>query len=355
MGCNDRLELACKNLKIDQFILTSPLGRGQWSPATLELYKPAVPGVDSGTGVTVKSAVPGKTCADVIESILGLLYSVSYEEATSVAEELQITLPKEEVPRVKPEPKIPPKAHLVNTATNFTGHTKFRRYDLIEEAFTHPTAVHPSTPSYQRLEWIGDAVLCLAIRKWIFDTFPTADLGQMVAMEASLVANETLSFLSIKHGLLRNLNHCDQTLPSRIEHYEWCTRDLGRGLWGTDPPKVAADVVEALIGAVYLDSGLADGIMASIHILTPMLKVLEIIFVQGDNLIMMHPKKTMQEFGGRLLIMNVMKEEEFASTVRLSRMCTPVPCLFRLSLARARLIANLPLHFTESRCASLAW
>lgn len=144
-----------------------------------------------------------------------------------------MTLPREDEPRSKFKREIPPKSNLLEAATSFTGQKVFKRCELVEEAFTHPTAMHPVTPSYQRLEWVGDAVLCLAVREWIFNTFPGADVGQMVAMEASLVANETLAYLSIKHGLLKNLNHCDSSLPSRIETFEWCTKELGRGLWGT--------------------------------------------------------------------------------------------------------------------------
>ena len=97
----------------------------------------------------------------------------------------------------------------------------------------HPSANHPSVPSYQRLEWVGDAVLCLAVRAWILENFPELTLGDMVVYEAALVSNETLAFLSVKYGLQHNLNHRDQSLPSRIESYSWRVREPGNGLWGT--------------------------------------------------------------------------------------------------------------------------
>ena len=84
-----------------------------------------------------------------------------------------------------------------------------------------------------------DAVLCLAVREWIYKKFPSIEVGQMVSMEASLVSNETLSYLSIKNGLLTHLDHCDHLLPSKIEHQLWCTSELRRGLWGIAPPKVS--------------------------------------------------------------------------------------------------------------------
>jgi dsRNA-specific ribonuclease len=341
MGCNDRLSKACKRLKIDHFLLTAPLGRSQWCPATLELYSPTEKRSDTGEGPAVKETLPGKACAgellsigrmrellcafvkltcdsliiDVIESLLGLVYlNCGYENATLVADEMQISLIQmADRSKALPNRQLEPKIELVAVATTFTGHSSFKRKDLVQEAFTHPTAMHPETPSYQRLEWIGDAVLCLSAREWIFKTFPNFEVGQMVSIEASLVCNASLAFLAIKHKLLQYLDHCDQTLPSQIEHQLWCTEELGRGLWGTDPPKVCADVVESLIGAVYLDSGLASGMSAVSKILSPLYDCLEKIHSKDHTIDTMHPRKLLQEMGGSLLELIITREEEFAA------------------------------------------
>ena len=324
MGCNDRLAAACKCLKIDQFLLTSPLGRGQWTPASLELYAPTTKGEDTGEGAALAEAIPCKAYADVLESILGLIYlNCGYKSATRVAEELQISLPQvDDRSKVLPNRQTEPKTRLLNAATAFTGHADFKRTDLVQEALTHPTAMHPETPSYQRLEWVGDAVLCLAVREWIYKTFPSFEVGQMVSLEASLVSNETLSFLAIKNGLLQHLDHCDQTLPSRIEHQLWVTQELQRGLWGTDPPKVAADVVEALIGAVYRDSGLEAGIAAVSKILLPLFQCLVKMHARDRTIDTMHPRKMMQEIGGSLLLLKISREERFASNKPEARLWT---------------------------------
>ncbi|CAB9506327.1 Dicer-like protein 1 [Seminavis robusta] len=318
MGCNDRLAIICKSFRIDSFLLTSPLGRGQWAPATLELYAADTPGNDNGLGVAVEDPITGKTCADVVESLLGLVYlSRGYEAAFAVADELLVTLPSHRDDKGKlrlGQDRPKPKPQLIAAATAFTGHRHFTKYELVEEAFTHPTAMHPNVPSYQRLEWVGDAVLCLAVREWIFKTFISMPVGDCVMVSATLEANETLAFLAIRNDLLKLLNHCDQTLPKRIETYQWRTEELGRGLWGTNPPKVAADVVEALIGAVYMDSGFASGVAAVSRILKPMCTVLQEIQARGDkSIVMVHPKKAMQELGGSVLELKVMREEKFAA------------------------------------------
>jgi dsRNA-specific ribonuclease len=79
-----------------------------------------------------------------------------------------------------------PKPSLLAAATAFTGHTTWLKHELVEEAFTHPTALHPVVPSYQRLEWVGDAVLCLAIREWIYKTFISLPVGDSVMVSAAL-------------------------------------------------------------------------------------------------------------------------------------------------------------------------
>ena len=247
-----------KHLRLDNFIIATPLARGRWLPGHLDYTE----------GTEVKRADPlrGKVFADVIESILGLAYmEFGWTVTLKVADELQVTgkkncearnhyvsfsslflsheidsphpvvhqpneVPWDEIERERNQTSVKPE--LLDAVRDCAGYENFNYPELAEEAFTHPSALHPSVPSYQRLEWVGDAVLCLAAREWIYKHFLHLRLGDMVVMEAALVANETLAFLSIQNGLQQHLNHRDQSLPSRIETYDWSIRELGRGLWG---------------------------------------------------------------------------------------------------------------------------
>lgn len=150
----------------------------------------------------------------------------------------------------------------------------------------------------QRLEWIGDAVLCLAAREWIYRHFPERSVGSMVLREALLVSNEALAFLSIRGGLYKHLNHRDQTLPGRIDEYFAELGSKRGGLWGTSPPKPIADLVESLLGLVHVDAGFEAAQEAARHILSPVLKLLESI---SEDQILEHPKKRLKELGGRLV------------------------------------------------------
>jgi hypothetical protein len=152
-----------------------------------------------------------------------------------VAHELGISLPTddEEVGLFGKQSNFNPRPALLKAVAESFGKESFESPQLVEEALTHPSAVYQDVSSYQRLEWVGDAVLCLAMREWIYFQYPEKEVGDLVNLESALVSNETLAYLSFQNGLHTFLNHRDQGLPLRLEHYEWCVKELGRGLWGT--------------------------------------------------------------------------------------------------------------------------
>lgn len=114
----------------------------------------------------------------------------------------------------------------------------------LEEALTHPSYVneHPHAEDYQRLEFLGDAVVGLCVTEMLLAEVPSAREGRMTRMRASLVNTEALASFAREIGLVR-----------------WIRFGRGAAASGdANRPKVLADVVEAIVGAVYLASGL-DG------------------------------------------------------------------------------------------------
>lgn len=179
---------------------------------------------------------PGmKVCADVIEAILGLIYlACGYQASVEVAYELGVSLPTDdEDVGLFGNTDFEPRPTLLKAVAESFGKKSFQSPQLVEEALTHPSAVYQDVSSYQRLEWVGDAVLCLAMREWVFNQYPEKEVGDLVNLESALVSNETLAYLSFQNGLHTFINHRDQGLPLRLEHYEWCVKEQGRGLWGT--------------------------------------------------------------------------------------------------------------------------
>ncbi len=118
---------------------------------------------------------------------------------------------------------------------------KFNQKNLLETALTHPsyTGEH-SVPHYQRLEFLGDAVLQLLVSEYLFEEFPDIPEGQLTARRAALVREETL---------------CEAARAYDLGSYlrlSWGEEKSG----GRDKCSILADVMEALIAAVYLDGGM---------------------------------------------------------------------------------------------------
>jgi len=119
---------------------------------------------------------------------------------------------------------------------------KFRNSLLLAEALTHPSlAYETQRPHFdnQRLEFLGDAVLQLALTSHLYQIFPGFTEGDLTKMRARLVSKEALYNLAIGIDLGRFVL-------------------LGRGeelSGGRERASTLADAFEALLGAVYLDGG----------------------------------------------------------------------------------------------------
>ena len=94
-------------------------------------------------------------------------------------------------------------------------------------------------PHYQRLEFLGDAVLELAISRYLYFEFPEIDEGKLTRIRAGLVREETLCRAARRLGLGQYI---------RLSVGE--DRSGGR-----DKPSILCDVMEAVLAAVYLDGG----------------------------------------------------------------------------------------------------
>lgn len=115
----------------------------------------------------------------------------------------------------------------------------FQDAALLQEALTHASAKGEGAPSYERLEFFGDAVLGLVISEALFQRFPDYAEGDLTRLKSDLVSRPTL--VQIGHTL--GLNRYIAT---------------GKGISRKAlPPSILADTVEAIIGAVYLDGGLS--------------------------------------------------------------------------------------------------
>lgn len=121
---------------------------------------------------------------------------------------------------------------------------KFRNSLLLAEALTHPSLGHETQKVHfdnQRLEYLGDAVLQLLFSEYLFRRFADAGEGVLTKNRARLVSGETLAVYA--HRI-----HLGQHLM------------MGRGdesNGGRRRSSTLADAFEALVGAMYLDGGMA--------------------------------------------------------------------------------------------------
>ncbi|WP_024866571.1 ribonuclease III [Butyrivibrio sp. FCS014] len=122
----------------------------------------------------------------------------------------------------------------------------FRDKALITQAFTHSSFVNEQKinkrPDYERLEFLGDAVLEMISSAFLYRSFPDKKEGEMSKMRASLVCEPALAY---------DADALD--LRSYIQ--------LGKGeeaTGGRNKESIIADVMEAVIGALYLDGGIQE-------------------------------------------------------------------------------------------------
>ena len=119
----------------------------------------------------------------------------------------------------------------------------FKDKNLLRQAFTHRSYLNenPSLALEQneRLEFLGDAVLELAITEYLYKKYPQKTEGEMTALRAALVNAVALSEVA------NNLNIGDFLLLSKGE-----AKSLGKAR-----QYILANAFEALIGAIYLNGG----------------------------------------------------------------------------------------------------
>ncbi|WP_028603054.1 ribonuclease III [Ottowia thiooxydans] len=115
---------------------------------------------------------------------------------------------------------------------------RFKEPALLARALTHRSF---SADHNERLEFLGDSVLNLCVAHLLYEALADLPEGDLSRVRANLVKQDTLHRLALDLGLSERLRLGEGELRSG----------------GQKRPSILADAVEALIGAVYLDSGFA--------------------------------------------------------------------------------------------------
>lgn len=122
----------------------------------------------------------------------------------------------------------------------------FRDKRLLRQALTHSSCANErkinKSEDYERLEFLGDAVLELVSSDYIYREHADMPEGKMTKLRSALVCEPALAFCAREIGLQQYIM-------------------LGKGeeaTGGRDRDSIISDVMEAVIGAVYLDSGIEE-------------------------------------------------------------------------------------------------
>ncbi|KAM0261033.1 hypothetical protein ACHAQJ_002472 [Trichoderma viride] len=342
---NSRLYQAAVEFRLPRFIVTKPFTGQKWRPLYLEDVLQ-----EDITATTEERKLSTKTLADVVEALIG----ASYKEGglTKAEQCIAVFLPEgnwngvdngrqillDRVPKDEPLPSV------LEPLEKLIGYT-FQRKALLIEALTHASYVSETGKrSLERLEFLGDAVLDNVIVTKVFAVAPELPHYAMHILKTALVNGEFLAFMTMEHslktittvvteeGIVENKEESSYlwqfmrhaSAPIGIEqnetvkrhavlrdrlidamengtHYPWAQ------LAALSPKKFYSDLFEALLGAVWIDSGSMDACEAVIGQFG-LLKYLDRLLRDGVRV--QHPKEELGKWANSETIVYELHTED---------------------------------------------
>ncbi|KAH7395231.1 dicer-like protein 1 [Phaeosphaeria sp. MPI-PUGE-AT-0046c] len=141
----------------------------------------------------------------------------------------------------------------------------FRYPRLLRSAFVHPSQpfMWENVPNYQRLEFLGDSLLDMAFIMHLFYRYPDKDPQWLTEHKTPMVSNKFLGTVCVKLGWHTHIRQNTAILSSQIRDYVYEAKEAEREAAGSvdywvtisEPPKCLADVIEAYVAALFVDSG----------------------------------------------------------------------------------------------------
>lgn len=117
---------------------------------------------------------------------------------------------------------------------------RFQDWGLLDLALTHRSATNHPGSSNERMEFLGDAVLSATVSAELYRQFPEEPEGRLSKLRSMLVSNRNLAEAArrVELGTLLRMSHSEDQAGGR------------------NKPRLLADALEAVVGAVYLDGGM---------------------------------------------------------------------------------------------------
>ncbi|KAH6663088.1 hypothetical protein B0J14DRAFT_609726 [Halenospora varia] len=283
--CNKNLCNNAIRLKLYEYIRSQAFNRRAWYPEGLKLKK-------GKTAAAPNSQKLGdKSIADVCEALIGAALETSIESkdmdnAVRAVTEL-VSSENHNVTAYadyyklykKPQYQVAPATAMQRDLARQVEekhpyHFKWPR--LLRSAFVHPSYPfsYEHVPNYQRLEFLGDSLLDMACVNFLFHKYPTKDPQWLTEHKMAMVSNAFLGCLCVALGFHSHLLIFNATYQKQLTDYvteiteykRQAIEDAVRNgknpvqyspdYWvsARSPPKCLPDVVEAYIGAIFVDS-----------------------------------------------------------------------------------------------------
>ncbi|KAJ4297870.1 Dicer-like protein 2 [Kalmusia sp. IMI 367209] len=323
---------------LDKHILRKKFTGAKWKPRYANEALSAPPTEE-------KTEISSKTLADVIESLIGASYMIGGFPKAFVC--IQTLLPSEKWTAIPDSNKILYDAVPVDVDINsltpvetLVGYT-FQKKAALLEALTHASYTGPLVNcSYERFEFLGDAILDYIISRRLYAHTPEISHQKMHGIRAAVVNAAFLAFrmfetkITEEHMVLPELRkelveRClwqylrsghTQLVGGRdaaIKQYDGARVRINEALeydgvfpWHLlalmDAPKFLSDIVESVIGAIYIDS---HGDIAACEVFVRRLGILDCLErILRDGVDCLHPKE-------RLGLLAVDKEVQYVGVV----------------------------------------
>ncbi|KAH6856644.1 dicer-like protein 1 [Chaetomium sp. MPI-CAGE-AT-0009] len=285
--CNRNLFNNALEIKLEEYIRSMAFDRRSWYPEGLTLKR------GKRKDLTRQHVLADKTIADVCEALIGAAYLTAQEQTppnfdlairavtTMVKDKHHAMTSYSDYYAAYSPPAwqtAPCNSTQLDMAARFQARMgyAFTHPRLLRSAFQHPTypSVYERLPSYQRLEFLGDALLDMASVEFLFHRFPGADPQWLTEHKMAMVSNQFLGCLAVHLGFHRAVTYCSAAIQKEVAEYVaeietalQAARDeavaagrpaeaFARDFWVrcSRPPKCLPDVVEAYVGAVFVDS-----------------------------------------------------------------------------------------------------
>lgn len=289
MICNQNLFGTARSdfLKLEEYIRSKAFSRATWYPnLSLEFGKKHQQTLHN----MGSHQLADKSIADVCEALIGAAYmttrkdndyTMAIQAVTRLASHKHHPMMKWEdyyaayqKPAWQTTAASAAELDMASKIEHVTKY-KFRYPRLLRSAFVHPSRPYSSVkvPSYQRLEFLGDALLDMVCVDFLFHIAPDKGPQWLTEHKMAMVSNQFLGCLAVELGFHKYLLH-NGVLGPMILEYVTAINDArrtaedaaeaagrprlryARDYWidTRQPPKCIADLLEAYIGAIFVDS-----------------------------------------------------------------------------------------------------